>query len=99
MIKELKGEILKVITKTSGLNGLTTINLNEASYSLLENKWEDSIKIEETNKGIIVSLGIIVMIEVRAKVVSYEISSTIKTICKNKQIKLAKVNIYIRGVK
>ncbi|NQZ66117.1 MAG: hypothetical protein HRT99_02775 [Mycoplasmatales bacterium] len=99
MTEKMKKEILMAATTTSGLNGLSTIDINKPGIELPKNKWINALNVENTPKGYVVSLAIIIDIEVRSKIVSYEISSTIKDLFKKKKLKLSKVNIYIRGIK
>ena len=99
MTKKMRNEILKSATFVSGLLGLASSDLNKTGRELPMEKWDDALKIEETPKGIRVSIGIIVDAEVRAKAVTYEIISSIKALLKKNNIKLDNILVYIRGAK
>ena len=99
MTKKLTSEVLKTATFVSGLVGLANSDLTKASTELSKENWDKAILIEETNKGSKISIGIIVDSDVRTKIVAFEIHSSIKALLKKNNIKLDKLNVYVRGVK
>lgn len=99
MTKKLTNDILKITTLVSGIAGLTNVDLTKSSSKLAKEKWDQAILIEDTNKGTKISIAIIVDIDVRTKVIAHEVNSSIKDFFKKINIKLDKVNIYIRGIK
>lgn len=57
------------------------------------------MEIQETDKGAIITVAVIVDADVRTKVVAYEISSSVKNLMKKNNEKLLKLNVVVRGVK
>ncbi len=88
---------IKAIITVPGLVALTKPN-SESQEHLAEGEMSKGIKVIETPRGIEIKVFIISSINVRAETVSREITSSIRYICKNKNIKLSSVNIFIRGV-
>lgn len=99
MTKKLTNEILKTVTFVSGLVGLANVDVNRTANELSKENWENAMEIQETDKGAIITVAIIVDVDVRTKVVAYEISSSVKNLMKKNNEKLSKLNIIVRGVK
>lgn len=99
MNNKMHDKILKTIMLVSGMVGFATVDLSKKATLLPEEKFSDAISIEDTPKGFVISAAIIVDVDVRSKIISHEIHSSIKALMKENGFKIYKINIYIRGVK
>ena len=98
MTVELKKEILNKVANTSGVAGFANINLDMKPVKLTEAKWENALNITEEGEKISIDLAILTILNIRTKVISYEIISSITDLL-SKDNKLDKINIFIRGVR
>lgn len=99
MIVKLKKDILNKVANTSGVAGFANVSLDTKPVKLTESKWENSIHIEEAGDKISIDLAILTILDIRTKVISYEIASSIKALLLTRNKKLGKINIFIRGVR
>ncbi|MCP4336756.1 MAG: hypothetical protein GY679_02820 [Mycoplasma sp.] len=91
-IKDLKNKIIKSVSAVPGLVGL---NLDESD----SNHNNEGIQILETSRGYQIQIFIISSINVRAEIVSKEVSSSIKNLASKNNIQIENINIFIREVK
>ena len=99
MTQKFKNLLLKKVSFVPGLVGFAPIDFSVKKKTLSEEEFSKSFSFEETSKGLIIRIAIIVDIDIRAKLVIKEINSAVKTICKTNNEKLNKVMIYVMGVK
>ena len=99
MTAELKKDILNKVANTSGVAGFANINLDTNPTKLTEAKWENALHIVVEGDRVSINLAILTILDIRLKVVSYEIASSIKDLLSKKKKKLGKINIFVRGVR
>ena len=99
MTQKFKNLLLKKVSFVPGLVGFAPIDFATKKKTLSKEEFSKGFSFEETSKGLIIRIAIIVDIDIRAKLVIKEINSAVKTICKTNNEKLNKVMIYVMGVK
>lgn len=99
MTTKIKKILLKKVSFVPGLVGLAPIDFSIKTKTLSEDKLSEGMSFEDTPKGVLIRIAIIIDIDIRAKLVVREINSAVKTICKNNNEQLNKVLIYVMGVK
>ncbi|MCK5867324.1 MAG: hypothetical protein KAG14_02915 [Mycoplasmataceae bacterium] len=99
MTIKLKKDILNKVANTSGVAGFANVNLDTNSIKLTETKWENALHVVIDGDKISIDLAILTILDIRSKVISYEITSSIKALLLKNSKKLGKINIFIRGVR
>lgn len=99
MPKQILEALLKSISFIPGINGLAAMDLSKTNGALKEESWEKGILIDETPKGLEISIAIIVEKDINTKIVAKEINQAVKVALKPGNQKLVNLNIYVRGVK
>ena len=99
MTTKLEKNILNKVANTSGVAGFANVNLDTKPTKLTELQWEKALYIIEEGDTISINLAILTILDIRLKIISYEITSSIKDLFSNNDKKLGKINIFIRGVR
>ena len=99
MNDKLKKDILNKVANTSGVAGFSNVNLDSKPTKLTEAKWTNALLIVEDGDKVSIDLSIITILDVRTKIITYEIASSIKALLLKNNNKLEKINIFIRGVR
>ena len=98
MDSNFKQDIVKAVSLIPGIKGFASIDFNHQPRKLSEKNFLKAISYEQTTKGVLVKIAVIIDLKINSKTISNEIISSINNIFKVKRIKLDDVLIYIRGV-
>lgn len=98
MTKKFQDEVLNVVSFVPGLIGLTKWD-SENSISLPKKDLIKGISFEETSEGLYIRIGAIIDVDIKAKIIAKELTSSIRQLAKNEDFKIKKVVVYIKGVR
>ncbi len=99
MTENLRSDLLKAISFVPGLIDLANIDFSQRPVALSGVQQAKGFSVIDTESGKNVYISAIIGTGIRAKVVAKEISSSVKNVFKNHNLKVNKINVYIRGVR
>lgn len=99
MTKKFENDVIKAISFVPGLVGLVKMEAGSSSSMLNPKDWHKGLIFDEINNELYIRVGVIVDMDIRAKIIAKEITSAIKQLAKGSKYKIKKVKVYIRGVR
>ncbi|MGY6172431.1 hypothetical protein ACW95P_03755 [Candidatus Mycoplasma pogonae] len=96
----LKNEIIKEVSKISGIKGFALIDSDSKlnNLKLSDNNLTQAILIYESKKGFAVKIAVIATLGINFKNISTSLNQVIKLCFQQNNYKVYSVNIYYRGV-
>lgn len=99
MDEQIKQKILEIITQIPGISALASKEIEGDAKALNRHELSRSMAIVETDKGLDISIYIIISRGIKASLVANEIRSAMNNYANSKKIKVKNVSVFVRGVK
>lgn len=99
MNEQIKKQILEIIMQVPGIAGLSSSKLESGAEELGSHELSEAMSILETEKGMDVSIFVIISKGIKATIIANEIRSSVQELAKRNGVELKNVSVFIRGVK
>lgn len=99
MNEQIKNQILGIITQIPGIAGLASSKLDSDSNALNQHQLSEAMSILVTEKGLDISIFVIISKGIKATVIANEIRTAVHELSKRENIEVKNVSVFIRGVK
>lgn len=99
MIEKISQKIISIISYIPGIASFANIDFEKRDIELKPKEYQKSFMMQDSEKGNVFMIAIIINRNTRAKIICREILSQLEKLFKEENIDFKRINVYIRGVK